>query len=282
MSLADTALRQGLHRVGARPPLGSYLRQAWQRRDFTYAMARFKVQASNERNRLGMLWVVLQPVINAAIYGVIFGFLQGDSRPADFVEFIVIGVFLFQFFSACMTNGAKAITGNAALVQSLAFPRITLPFSIIVEQLLNLVPTLGVMVAFLLLRGHYPTWSWLLMIPLLLLFAMVTTGVALIGARLTVHLRDLSQFLPYISRILFYTSGVLFAPERILASYPALLALYDFHPLHEVLSLARSLLIGSEGAEPLYWAYLSAWSVGLLVVGVLFFWVAEERYGRVD
>lgn len=282
MSLADTALQQGLHRVGARPPLWSYLRQAWQRRDFTYAMARFKVQASNERNRLGMLWVVLQPIINAAIYGVIFGLLQGASRPDDFVQFIVIGVFLFQFFTSCMTNGAKSITGNAALVQSLAFPRITLPFSIIVEQLLNLVPTLGVMVAFLLATGHYPTWSWLLMVPLLVLFAMVTTGVALIGARLTVHLRDLSQFLPYISRILFYTSGVLFAPDKILAQYPTLLALYDYHPLHEVLSLARSLLIGAPGAEPLYWAYLSAWSVGLLVIGVLFFWVAEERYGRVD
>ncbi|SDE34819.1 ABC transporter permease [Auraticoccus monumenti] len=282
MSLADTALRQGLHRVGARPPLWAYLRQAWQRRDFTYAMARFKVQASNERNRLGMLWVVLQPIINAAIYGLIFGLLQGDSRPEDFVQFIVIGVFLFQFFTSCMTNGAKSITGNSALVQSLAFPRITLPFSIIIEQLLNLVPTLGVMVVFLLATGHYPTWSWLLMIPLLVLFAMVTTGVALIGARLTVHLRDLSQFLPYISRILFYTSGVLFAPEKILANYPSLLALYDYHPLHEVLSLARSLLIGAEGAEPLYWAYLSAWSVGLLVIGVLFFWVAEERYGRVD
>lgn len=282
MSLAQTAQQQGLHRVGARPPLLAYLRQTWQRRDFAYAMARFKVQAGNERNRLGMLWVVLQPIINAAIYGTIFGLLQGSSRPRDFVEFVVIGVFLFQFFTSCMNQGAKSITGNSALVQSLAFPRITLPISIVIENLLNLVPTLGVLVAFLLIRGHHPTWDWLLMLPLLVLFTMLTTAVTFIGARLTVHLRDLSQFLPYISRLLFYTSGVLFAPERILADHPALLALYDYHPLHEVLSLARALLIGAEGATPMYWAYLSAWSIGLLVIGVLFFWVAEERYGRVD
>ncbi|RCK71323.1 ABC transporter permease [Desertihabitans brevis] len=282
MTVAQDELQPDLHRVGARPPLWSYLREAWHRRDFAYAMARYKVQASNERNRLGMLWIVLQPMLNAAIYGTIFGILQGDNAPEDFVPFVVIGVFLFSFFTGCMTSGAKSITGNASLVQSLSFPRVTLPISIVLQQLLNLVPTLGVMVVLLLVLGHFPRVEWLLMLPLLVLYVLFCTGVALIGARLTVHVRDLTQFLPYISRIFFYTSGVLFDPERILSSLPWLRAIYDYHPIHEVLSLARSFLMGYEGAQPIYWAYFAAWSVGMLVVGLLFFWAAEERYGRGD
>lgn len=282
MSLAETAAEGGLHRVGARPPLLAYLRQAWARRDFTYAMARFKVQAGNEGNRLGALWMVIQPCLNALIYGTIFGLLQGASQPEDFAAFVVIGVFLFRFFGECMTNGAKAITGNSSLVQSLAFPRVTLPMSVVIEKTLSLAPTLGVMFGLLLLLGIWPSWSWLLLVPLIGLFIMFSTGVALIGARLTVHVRDLTQLLPFISRILFYSSGVLFQPDRILESYPTLLMLFDYHPVHEVLSLARGLLLPGQEYNPIYWAYLSVWAVVILVVGLLFFWVAEERYGRVD
>ena len=76
MSLADYATQHGLHRVGARPELWHYLKQAWDRRDFAVAMARFRIQAAQESNRLGMVWLVLQPTLNALIYGLIFYFLQ--------------------------------------------------------------------------------------------------------------------------------------------------------------------------------------------------------------
>ncbi|MEA5116271.1 MAG: ABC transporter permease, partial [Propionicimonas sp.] len=73
MSLAEYAARSGLHRVGARPSLGSYLKQTWERRDFIVAMAQSRLRAQLEGNRLGIGWLLLQPVLTAAIYGLIFG-----------------------------------------------------------------------------------------------------------------------------------------------------------------------------------------------------------------
>ena len=128
--------------------------------------------------------------------------------------------------------------------------------------------------------GHLPSVEWLLMVPLLFLFTLFNTGVALIAARLTVHVRDLTQLLPFISRILFYTSGVLFNVNGVLAGNPTLLRLYDFHPLYQVLEMARAALMGGHTYDPMYWVYFSAWAVVTFVVGLLFFWVAEERYGR--
>ena len=196
--------------------------------------------------------------------------------------YVVIGVFLFEYFSTSMNNGAKSITGNGALVQSLAFPRITLPLSTVIQQLMTLVPMLGVMVVYILILGAPIRAEWLLMIPLVAIFTVFNLGVALIGARLTVHIRDLTQLLPLVTRILFYTSGVLFAIDRILAPYPWAVALFDFHPLHEVLSIARGLLMPGVEFNPIYWLYFSVWALVVFVAGVLFFWAAEERYGRVD
>lgn len=280
MSVADYAAAQGLHRVGARPPLWNYLKQTWERRDFTVAMARFRIQAEQQRNRLGMLWLVLQPSLNALVYGTIFGLLQAGSRPDGWAAYVVIGVFLFQYFSSSLNDGARSITGNRALVQSLAFPRITLPISVVLENLMALLPMLAVMLTAVLVMGYPPSWEWLLMVPLLALYTLFNTGIALIAARLTVHVRDLTQVLPFVNRMLFYTSGVLFAVDKILASYPWLVRLYDFHPLYQVLQIARGLLMHRGEYSLHYWLYFALWSVVTFVVGLLFFWVAEERYGR--
>jgi len=228
-----------------------------------------------------MLWVVLKPTLNALMYGAIFGVLQGNSKPPGFPMYVVIGVFLFEFFSQSMNQGAKSITGNTALVQSLSFPRITLPLATVLQQILTLAPMLGVMYVYCLVLGARPTWSWLLVLPLVCIFALFNMGVALVCARLTVHVRDLTQLLPLLNRILFYTSGVLFSVDRILNMFPIMVRLFDFHPIYQVLQIARGSIMGTDYPVE-YWAYLSAWSVLMLAFGIVFFWIAEERYGRVD
>lgn len=280
MSLTELAEQQGLHRVGARPSLTAYLRQTWERRDFITTMAGYRMAVQNQQNRLGAFWLVLKPTLNALIYGLIFGVIQGGMRPADYPAYVVIGVFLFEFFSACFAQGAKAITGNRALVQSLSFPRISLPLAVVVEQFYSLMLSMVVMVVILVAMGHFPDLRWLLMLPLLVVYTLFNTGIALLTARLTVHFRDLTQILPFISRLLFYTSGVLFDVTKIFKAHPWVIQVYEWHPIYQVMVIARSALMTHVGYDHKYWYFLSAWAVVVLIGGFLFFWAAEESYGR--
>nr|WP_284328228.1 hypothetical protein [Demequina litorisediminis] len=130
----------GLERVGARPPLGEYLAEMWRRRAFATSLAKFRIQATVAENRLGLAWIVLRPLLNAALYGTIFGIiLPRSTRPGDvaFIPFLVVGVFIFEFFSKSFSDGAKAITGNASLVRSLNFPRMLLPVAQIIQQVIE-------------------------------------------------------------------------------------------------------------------------------------------------
>lgn len=280
MSLAELAAAEGLHRVGARPPFFSYLRQTWARHQFAIALARFRMRSSVEDNRLGVLWIVLKPTMNALVYGFIFGVLQGDRRPPDYAAYVAIGVFFFQFFSGSMSQGAKSITGNRSLVQSLAFPRMTLPLATALQELFSFLVTFAVMLASVMIFGHMPGWDWLLLIPLIAIFTVFNAGVTMIVARLTVHLRDLTQLLPFITRFLFYTSGVLFKVDTLLNDHPSVVAFFDYYPIYQVLQLARHILTDSATYNPNYWGYLTAISLTTFIVGALFFWAAEERYGR--
>lgn len=284
MSLAEYAAREGLHKVGGRPPLREYLAEVWRRREFVYALARFRIEAENQANRLGMGWVILKPLINAGVYGAIFGILLAGSRPPHFVEFLVIGVFMFEFFANCFTSGAKSITSNTALVQSLSFPRMALPLALVTQRFLQFVPMIFIMMVLVVAMGTTPQPRWLLFVPLVLLFALFNAGLTLITARLTVHFRDLSQLLPFITRFFFYTSGIFFSVDIRFKDTPIVLKIADYVPIHEFLSLGRSLLLEGQvfDVKPEYWWYATAWSLLTLAFGIVFFWSAEERYGRTD
>jgi teichoic acid transport system permease protein len=285
MTIAEDAAGLGLHKVGGRPPLRDYVADVWKRRLFIFSMARFKIESENQQNSLGLFWVILKPLLNALVYGLIFGILLGQSsRPPHFVEFLIIGVFVFEFFAQSWTSGGKSITNNAALVQSLAFPRMVLPLAAVTQRFLQFLPTVGIMLVFLVVSGNAPHIHWLLIVPLFGLYYVFNCGLALVTARLSVHWRDLNNFLPFLTRFFFYTTGIFFSVEKRFGDHPVIMRIADFQPIHEFLSLARATLLQGSTYEvdERYWLLASGWSIGLFAFGVWFFWRAEERYGRVD
>ncbi|WP_040162921.1 ABC transporter permease [Microbacterium gorillae] len=272
-----------LTEVGQRPPLGRYLAEAWRRRSFGFELARYKLASSLLQNRLGVLWLILRPLSMVLIYGAIFHFvLSGPARPASFVPFLIVGVFTFEFFTGCFGAGSKAITGNAKLVQSLGFPRILLPVSVVVEQAMRMIPVVALLGILMLVFGEPISWSWLLLIPILAVMSVFNLGVALIVARLSTHARDVQQAIPIINRVLFYVTGIFFSIDGALANYPTLLAIAHWIPTYDFVSLARSVLLSSYTAPAIAWVAAGTWALVTIVVGTVFFWQAEARYGLSD
>lgn len=269
-----------LHRIGGRPGLIEYTAQLWDRRWFGIELARSRFRATNDQDRLGMGWVVLKPLINAAVYGLIFGLLLPSStRPENFVAYLVVGVFIFQFFASCLSEGAKSITGNRGLVRTLHFPRALLPLATVFQNLLAVGPMLAVLAVLVVLTGEPITWSWLLVAPAIALMTLFNAGVALTTARLTIHVRDIAQLLPFVTRVFFYTSGIFFSVERI-TTLEWVELLLRFNPVHVYINLVRSALMTTETATAADWVAGAAWAVVLFVGGFVFSWRGEERYGR--
>lgn len=283
MVATDTTSATPLFEVGQRPPLGAYLAEAWRRRAFGYQLASYRLVSSLVQNRLGVLWLVLKPLSMVLVYGTVFHFvLSGNARPANFLPFLIVGVFVFEFFTGCFGAGAKAITANAKLVQSLGFPRILLPISVVLEQAMRMVPVVVLLYILMLVFGVQVTWSWLLLIPVLALMGVFNLGVALIVARLSTHARDVQQVIPIINRVLFYATGIFFSLDGALADHPALLSVAQLIPTYDFVSLARSVLLDTHTASTFIWVVAAVWAVVTLIVGTVFFWRAEARYGLSD
>ena len=171
------------------------------------------------------------------------------------------------------------MVGSKALIQSLAFPRLTIILSSVLQNFLAFIPPALILPVILIATGHDVNRQWLLMFPLIGLYGILCAGVSMVVARITVHVRDFGQLVPAISRILFLSSGVFFNVTTIFQKHPFVLKLYDLHPMYQVICLARGIMMGTPYPET-YWKYLTIWSFASAIIGLIFFWFAEERYGR--
>jgi teichoic acid transport system permease protein len=287
LSPAELAARYGLSVSGARPGLVEYVRQLWGRRHFILAFSQAKLTAQYSQAKLGQVWQVATPLLNALVYYFIFGVILKASRGMShgtYIPFLVTGVFVFTFTQSSIMAGVRAISGNLGLVRALHFPRASLPVSFALQQLQQLLFSMIVLFAVAVGFGSYPSLSWLLIVPILVLQFLFNTGLALIVARMGARTPDLAQLMPFILRTWMYTSGVMFSIHGMLVGRPEwFIRTLQVNPAAVYMDLMRFALIKDYGAHnlpPHVWAIALFWAVVVFAGGFVYFWKAEERYGR--
>jgi teichoic acid transport system permease protein len=285
--LAALAARHGLSVSGARPTLPEYVRQLWERRHFITAFATAKLTAQYSQAKLGQLWQVMNPLLNAAVYYFIFGVLLGTKHGVpDYVPFLVTGVFIWTFTQSSILAGTRAISGNLGLVRALHFPRAALPISFCLQQLQQLLFSMAALIVILLCFGVPVAASWLLALPALVLQFTFNAGVSMIMARMGAKTPDIAQLMPFILRTWMYVSGVMWSIDKLTKKdhLPHLLTVaLETNPAAVYIDLMRYALIDSFHAgqlPPHVWAAAFGWALLAGVGGFIYFWKAEETYGR--
>ncbi|MER7568392.1 ABC transporter permease [Streptomyces sp. NPDC048523] len=286
--LSALAARYGLTVSGARPSLPDYVRQLWARRHFITAFSTAKLTAQYSQAKLGQVWQVMTPLLNAAVYYFIFGVLLGTKRNVpDYVPFLVTGVFIWTFTQSSIMAGTRAISGNLGLVRALHFPRAALPISFALQQLQQLLFSMAALVVILLCFGVPLAASWLLAIPALLLQSTFNAGVSMIMARMGAKTPDIAQLMPFVLRTWMYVSGVMWSIDKLAKGHhdwPSwVVPVLQANPAAVYIDLMRYALIDSFHASQLphhVWALAVGWALVAGVGGFIYFWKAEETYGR--
>ena len=274
--------RYQLRRAGARPSIVDYTRELWGRRHFIVAFSTANNAVGYSASFLGQAWQLLTPLLNAGVYYLIFGVLLHTKRGVhNYVAFLVIGIFIFTFTQSSLLGGARAISSNVGLTRVLHFPRAVLPVSSTLVALQRLSYSLIIMLPIVLITGERPRWQWLLLVPALVLQSMFCLGLAFFIARIGAKVPDTSQLLPFLIRTWLYVSGVFYSIQAFAADHPHWVkVVLEINPGAVYVELARAALIEGARGQHLWWLGVG-WAVVVLAAGYLFFWQAEEQYGRV-
>jgi teichoic acid transport system permease protein len=239
--LGELARQHGLKLSGARPSLRAYLVMLWQRRHFITGYATARNISMYTEAKLGQIWQVLTPILNACVYYLIFGLLFETSRAVQhFPAFLVAGVFIFAFTERSIVTGSNVMRANIQLIRALYFPRASLPLAYVIVELQQMLIGMVVVTIVMLASGQWPTWYWLLIIPAVLLQTMFNTGAALLVARMGGAVADVSELIPFFLRISRYFCGVMYLIITVTYRFPTWVGqVLSLNPFAVYISLVR-------------------------------------------
>ena len=201
-------------------------------------MKEFKIRYKN--SVLGFVWSLLNPVLFALVFFVAFRHIL-RLRTENFLVFLLVGLFPWQWFANSIATSPGVFIGNAALIKNVALPRHLLPMAMTANHLIHFVLALLVMTGFLMTQGIYPAVSWLAGIPILILIQFcIITGCSLAIGSLNVFFRDLEHLALLFLNFLFYLTPILYPASSVPERFRPWLHL---NPMHAVIPAWHDLLL---------------------------------------
>jgi teichoic acid transport system permease protein len=260
------------HKIGL-PPLGAYVRELWRRRDFATEMAKTSLQSQHFNTAFGQLWLVLNPLLLAAVYFVLVDILRGGASQPGFFAHLLAGIFAYHLVSDAVRQAVKSVTGGGRLILNTAFPRALLPLAGVITAFMRFLPTLIVYIPVHIIAGlpFGPSLLWIF--PLIFLMFVMASGAAMLVSALQVYFRDVKNFLPYFLRIWLYASPVLYYASEVPDGIRWILVV---NPLGGLLTAWSDVIILGHAPEPSALALSVGWAFGIFLVGAGFF-ISRER-----
>jgi len=198
------------------------LRSAVAHRNLLYLLSLKELRTRYKKSVLGWAWSLLNPLTQMAIFSVIFLYVFKAAPPIgdpsgikNFPLYFLSGALPFNFFSISVGVAIASVQGGAGLIKKVQFPHEHLVFSVIVAQFVTLLIELTVLTVALLVAGNM-VLPWLPLLLLVLgLLALFTTGVALALSAANVFFHDVNYLWGILSQILFYATPVIYNPATV-------------------------------------------------------------------
>lgn len=254
------------------------LSELWEGREVAYRFGARDVTLRYRQTLLGVVWVILQPLLTAAIFTLVFHKVANLKTPGyagPYILFAFVGLLAWNLFNGIITRAQASLVANRDLVSKVFFPRMLVPVAAVYSNAVDL----GVSAVFLfVLMAVYrsgPGWSLVLAPIWAVLVVLLATGVGVVTAGLTVRYRDVNYFVPFVLQFLLFASPVGYAP------LPKYHLIYDVNPLTWLLAEFRWSFLDT--SAPPGWQILLSFVVPVLVfvVGVVLFEQMERGFADV-
>ncbi|WP_245897132.1 ABC transporter permease [Hymenobacter nivis] len=257
------------------------LGSVWRYRDLVLLFVRRDFVSTYKQTILGPIWFFIQPLLTTITYMVVFGGianLSTDGLPQ--LPFYLAGVTIWNYFAQTLTSVSTVFTANAAIFGKVYFPRLTMPLSIVISNLVRF----GIQFAlFLAVWGYYllrtnslhPNLYMLLTPLLLVLMGLLGLGLGMIFSALTTKYRDLAMLLTFGVQLLMYATPVIYPLSKLPVKYKVFILA---NPLSSIVETFRYAFLGSGTFSWGALGYSTAVTLVVLLLGTIIFNKVEKSF----
>lgn len=252
------------------------LREISAYKDLLYFLVRRDMKVRFQQTVIGVLWIVLQPLLQLAIFYFIFSQIARISTDnIPYPVFYLSGYVIWQLLNQIVNGSAQSLLGNIYLLTKAYFPRLILPLSVTLTAIVDFVVTFLILIVFLLLH-HYTFNIRYLFIPLIVLLTLIfSLGVGLIFGALMVVFRDVKNLIGFIMQLWMFASPVIYPASQVPEH---LKPLFYLNPMTGLIDAFRWVLFDGYKLPSLnYFVFSTISAVIILIIGVLVFRSMETR-----
>ncbi len=252
------------------------LRELWTYRDLLMILAGRDVKLRYKQTGLGVTWVVLQPLVAALIFSLMFGrFAKLPSDGQPYLLFVFSGLVIWNYFAAVLQRAGNSLITDQRLITKVYFPRLAIPLASTFSALIDLIVALVVLGIFMAFYRVAPTWRLLTLPFFIALAALTATGVSLWLSALNVKYRDFAHAMPFILQVWMFASPVAYAAALVPEKYRLL---YSINPAVAFVEGARWAILGSSSVTVPMVVLTTVLALFVFVGGAFFFRRTERGF----
>ena len=260
------------------------LREVWDYRDLCSLFVRRNITTQYKQTVLGPLWYVIQPMITVVMYMVVFGGIAKiptDGLPQPL--FYLGGICMWQYFNDCLTKTSSTFTANASIFGKVYFPRLIMPISTVLSNLLRFAIQFGLFLAVYaiyqiwIIPGEIHTNWYALLIPLLvLMLAGLALGFGILFSSMTTKYRDMQLWLDFFVRLWMIATPVIY-PMSVITN-DKLRLIMSLNPLTGIVEAFKYGMLGEGQFSWGMLGYSFIFMIVLLTIGIVIFNRVQRTY----
>lgn len=258
--------------------------ELWRYKDLIWLFVKRDFTVMYKQTILGPAWVLINPLLSAAMYTVMFGVIA--KLPTDGVPqalFYLAGTALWGFFAACINRVSATFTSNSAIFSKVYFPRLTMPISTMLSAFINFVLQFIMFFGLLLFytaKGQvHPNWVYMpLTLLLLAQVGLLGLGCGIIVSSLTTRYRDLMVVVGFGVQLWMYGTPVVYPLSMIDGMNRVLHIAMVLNPMTAPMETFRFIFFGTGQVTLRLWAVSLVWTVVLLALGLSLFSKVEKTF----
>lgn len=258
------------------------LKAIWKYRDLLLLLVRRDFVAVYKQTILGPLWFFVQPILTAITFTFIFGSvakLSTDGNPSTL--FYLSGITIWTYFADCLTKTSNTFIANAGVFGKVYFPRLIMPLSVLVSNLIKLGIQLTI---FLCVWSYYliysksvnPHWNLFWLVPVLIfMLAGLGFGFGILISSLTTKYRDLMFLVGFGLQLLMYASSVVIPISSMSDKVKSMMLL---NPLTSIIETFKYIFLGSGFYDSIWLFYSFGFMSLLIIISVIIFNKVEKSF----
>ena len=258
------------------------LGEVWKYRDLLLLFVKRDFTAQYKQTILGPLWHFIQPIFTTVVFIVVFNQIANISTDGiEPIIFYMSGIAIWNYFSSCLNATSSTFTANAGIFGKVYFPRLVIPLSTVLSQLIKFgiqfLLLLVAMIYFGLKTKHFHFGvSWLLIPVLLLMMAALGLGLGIIISSLTTKYRDFTVLIGFAVQLLMYATPIAYPLSFLKTKGYAWLVMYN--PLTPIVEAFRYALFGVGSFSLLQLLYSFIFIIITLIIGLITFNKVERSF----